>query len=73
MEYCHRIFIHSFIIRISTFYAGFDLALYMPPLERFLAAEELKDAGLSENSNFQFLLRAGYEQILRAQDDVEME
>ena len=45
----------------------------MPPLESFLAAEELKKAGLTENTSFQYVFRAGYEQLLRAQDDTEME
>ena len=53
--------------------SGFDLALYMPSLESFLACEELKTAGLTENPTFQFLLRAGYEQILRTQNDMDFE
>ena len=52
---------------------GYNLAVYMPPIENFLASEELKSAGLSENATFQFLLRAGYEQILRSQVDTEMQ
>ncbi|CAB4038947.1 nuclear pore complex Nup133-like [Paramuricea clavata] len=52
---------------------GFDLALYMPSLESFLNCEELKTAGLTENPSFQFLLRAGYEQILRTQSDMDVE
>ena len=53
--------------------SGFDLTLYMPSLESFLNCEELKTAGLTENPTFQFLLRAGYEQILRTQSDMDVE
>ena len=52
---------------------GFDLAVYMPSLESFLNCEELKAAGLTENATFQFLLRAGYEQILRTHNDMDVE
>lgn len=45
----------------------------MPSIESFLNCEELKTAGLSENAAFQFLLKAGYEQILRTQSDMDVE
>jgi hypothetical protein len=53
--------------------SGFDLTVYMPSLENFMNCEELKTAGLTDNPTFQFLLRAGYEQILRTQNGMEIE
>lgn len=52
---------------------GFDLSSYMPSLESFLNCEDLKAIGLTENATFQFLLRAGYEQILRTHGDMDFE
>ncbi|XP_028398502.1 nuclear pore complex protein Nup133-like [Dendronephthya gigantea] len=52
---------------------GFDLASYLPSLESFLNSEDLKAVGLPENSTFQYLLRAGYEQILRTHSDMDFE
>lgn len=49
---------------ITSFYlhlTGADLTSYLPPADQLLAAEELGE--LRHNKNFQFLLRAGYEQI----------
>ncbi|XP_064600211.1 LOW QUALITY PROTEIN: nuclear pore complex protein Nup133-like [Liolophura sinensis] len=43
------------------FYEGADLSSYLPQADQLLAAEELGE--LRHNKNFQFLLRAGYEQI----------
>ena len=38
----------------------------MPSLEALLETEELRSGGLSENPQFRFLLKSGYEQIERA-------
>lgn len=54
-------------------FTGFDLAVYLPSIESFLNCEVLKAAGLTENATFQFLLRAGYEQVLRTQSDMDVE
>ncbi|XP_078352494.1 nuclear pore complex protein Nup133-like isoform X2 [Oculina patagonica] len=45
---------------------GVDLAEFIPSLESLFEAEELGNAGLSENPQFRFLLKSGYEQIARA-------
>lgn len=48
------------------FFLGIELEEFMPSLESLFEAEELKNAGLSENPQFRFLLKSGYEQIERA-------
>lgn len=40
-----------------------DLREYLPPAEQILDAEELGD--LRDNATFQYLVKAGYEQISR--------
>lgn len=42
---------------------GMDLREYLPPAEQILDAEELGD--LRDNATFQYLVKAGYEQISR--------
>lgn len=45
----------------------------MPSMESLLESEDLENAGLLDNPNFRYLLKAGYEQIERTtQDDTEM-
>ena len=51
---------------ICGFLVGVELEEFMPSLETLFEAEELKNAGLSENPQFRFLLKSGYEQIERA-------
>lgn len=45
---------------------GMELQEFLPSLESLFEAEELRSAGLSENTQFHFLLKSGYEQIARA-------
>ncbi|XP_068683953.1 nuclear pore complex protein Nup133-like isoform X2 [Montipora foliosa] len=45
---------------------GMELQEFLPSLESLIEAEELRSAGLSENTQFHFLLKSGYEQIARA-------
>lgn len=47
-------------------FLGIELGEFIPSLESLFEAEELRNAGLSENAQFRFLLRSGYEQIARA-------
>lgn len=42
-----------------------ELTEFLPSLESLFEAEELRNAGLSENAQFRFLLKSGYEQIER--------
>ncbi|XP_031561013.1 nuclear pore complex protein Nup133-like [Actinia tenebrosa] len=52
---------------------GLSLQEFMPAMESLLESEDLKNAGLLDNPNFRYLLKAGYEQIERTtQDDTEM-
>lgn len=43
-----------------------ELQEFLPSIESLSEAEELRNAGLSENAHFHFLLKSGYEQIARA-------
>lgn len=45
---------------------GIKLTEFIPSLESLFEAEELRNAGLAENRQFQFLLKSGYEHITRA-------
>lgn len=45
---------------------GMELQEFLPSIESLFEAEELRNAGLSENAHFRFLLKSGYEQIARA-------
>ena len=46
-------------------FLGIELEEFMPSLESLFEAEQLKNAGLSENPQFRYLLKSGYEQINR--------
>lgn len=37
----------------------------LPPVEELLNSDLLREAGLTEDKSFQFLMRAGYEQLER--------
>ena len=41
--------------------------MLLPDLDVLLSAEPLKEAGLAGDAVFQYLLRAGYEQLNRVQ------
>ena len=56
------IFANCFQCRL---FLGIELEEFMPSLESLFEAEQLKDAGLSENPLFRYLLKSGYEQINR--------
>ena len=45
---------------------GIELGEFIPSLESLLEAEELRNVGLAENHQFQYLLKSGYEQVMRA-------
>lgn len=46
-------------------FLGIELGEFIPSLESLFEAEELKKVGLSDNPQFRFLLKSGYEQIAR--------
>lgn len=52
---CNRTHIHT----------GMDVLEMLPDLDLLLGSVQLQDAGLSGNSVFEFLMRAGYEQLER--------
>ncbi len=45
------------------FLTGLDLREYLPTVERLLQADEL--AGLRDDANFHYMVKAGYEQVQR--------
>ena len=45
------------------FIAGMNLHEYLPSVDELLSCDELED--LRDNASFQYLLRAGYEQLQR--------
>ena len=64
------VLLFSFIIIFANrlqcrLFLGIELEEFMPSLESLFEAEQLKDAGLSENPQFRYLLKSGYEQINR--------
>ena len=59
---CIIIFANCYQCRL---FLGIELEEFMPSLESLFEAEQLKDAGLSENPQFRYLLKSGYEQINR--------
>ncbi len=44
-------------------FSGMDLREFLPPSEKLLEAAELGD--LRHKANFQYLIKAGYEQVQR--------
>lgn len=50
---------------------GLNLTDFMPPLDSLLEAEELLASGLLDNAQFQFFLKAGYEQIERSSQNTD--
>ena len=45
------------------FFPGLDLREYLPVADQLLATDELGD--LRQSANFQYLVKAGYEQVSR--------
>lgn len=48
-----------------------DLLALLPDVETLMDSELLADVGLTRDPDFQFLMRAGYEQIGRVQNTLE--
>ena len=52
---------------MHTFHVGWDVLALLPPLDSLLSSGTLAGAGVAADHTFQFLVRAGYEQIGRVQ------
>ena len=48
---------------VTLFFVGLNLQQYLPGVEELLSCDELQE--LRDNASFQYLLRAGYEQLER--------
>jgi len=49
---------------------GYDELAILPKLETLLTSQQLMDVGLTKDPTFQFLMKAGYEQLERIQSSI---
>lgn len=61
----HIMHLYMYIIAIEHTCTGMDVLGMLPDLDLLLSSAQLQDAGLTGNSVFEFLMRAGYEQLER--------
>ena len=55
----------------ALFCLGFDLGCVLPEVEDLLSSPSLLEVGVAQGTQFQFLVRAGFEQLQRLQQNME--